>query len=237
MKILSLFSFAVALTLVACGSTKGSSSLDSVVRVNSAPSRSAQPVVRADADKATSVGGADSKTSSWEAQKRAEQQALQVSAAAKQKAEEVSEQVAQAESVAKEAARQAAEKAKAEAEATQAKAQAEAEKIAAEAQAKAEDVATKVTVREEKVRIVESSVGTSGNYYLIAGSYKSMTNAKAAVNKALGQGYLPSIMEDDNGIYRVALFNADDEQMARDKVKEIVAEYPEYKGLWLLKAK
>ncbi len=151
---------------------------------------------------------------------------------------------AKAKAAAEEAAA-AAKKAKAEAEA---KAKAAAEKAAAaakkakeEAEAKAKAAAQKaseqaVIVKEEKVKVVESKAATdeSNRYHIIIGSFKQLTNARQQSQDAISKGFYPSIMENEEGMYRVAVFSSGTESSARKKIAELRKKYSEYVGMWLL---
>lgn len=92
-----------------------------------------------------------------------------------------------------------------------------------------------VVVKSESVKLIESegSNHAAGMYHVIVGSFKSLENAKAASNNAIKQGFLPSIMENNEGMYRVAVFSGD-EASARAKVAEIREHFKEYVGIWLL---
>lgn len=168
------------------------------------------------------------------AQKEAEQAALK----AKQQADEIAAKAKAAEEA-------AIAKAKAEAEETAAKAKQAAEKAEAEAKAKADalkakaiEAAKKASVKEESIKVIESkNQNSNGKFFVIIGSFKNLQNARNLSNEVMSKGYLPSIMENEQGMYRVAIFNATDEDTARTKIKEIATNNPEYLGIWLLKKK
>lgn len=132
----------------------------------------------------------------------------------------------------------AAQQAAAEAAAQQAAADEAAAKALAEAQAKAkaeeERLAAAAKAREEKVKIVETQSTTNGKYHVIVGSYKSIENARAASETAINQGFTPSIMENDEGLYRVAVFNAATESVARTRLAQIKMKFATYSDAWLL---
>ncbi len=139
---------------------------------------------------------------------------------------------------ARRAAEAAAQQAAAEAQAKAAEAEAAAQKALAEAQAKAAAeearLAAEAKAREEKVRVVETKSTTNGKYHVIIGSYKSLANARAASETAINQGYTPSIMENEEGLYRVAVFNAATESVARTRLAQIKMKYATYSDAWLL---
>lgn len=143
--------------------------------------------------------------------------------AARIKAEKAAEQKAKQEA---EEAKQAALKAKADAE----KAAKEAEQAAKEA------AAQKVVVKEEKVKIVETKadIDESHRYHIIIGSFKVLQNARQLCEDAIAKDFLPSIMENEEGMYRVGVYSSSTESTARTKIKEMRKKYPEYVGMWLL---
>lgn len=150
--------------------------------------------------------------------------------AARIKAEKAAEQKAKQEA---EEAKQAALKAKADAE----KAAKDAEQAAKEAeQAAKEAAAQKVVVKEEKVKIVETKadIDESHRYHIIIGSFKVLQNARQLCEDAIAKDFLPSIMENEEGMYRVGVYSSSTESTARTKIKEMRKKYPEYVGMWLL---
>ncbi len=91
-----------------------------------------------------------------------------------------------------------------------------------------------VVVREEAVTIVETlAVDQSGKYHIVIGSFKSLENARKQCEEAIADGYLPSIMENEDGLYRVAIYTGD-EKAARQKIAELREDTSKYIGIWLL---
>jgi len=45
---------------------------------------------------------------------------------------------------------------------------------------------------------------------------------------------LPSIMENEDGMYRVGVYSSATEKTARAKIADLRKKYPEYVGMWLL---
>lgn len=96
-----------------------------------------------------------------------------------------------------------------------------------------------ITVKGENFTIRQigdqsvSQSGKEGDYYVIIGSFKKLNNAQAACDVSVRQGFLPSIMENDEGLYRVSVYNGT-EKSARRKVAEIRNKYAEYADVWLL---
>ena len=96
-----------------------------------------------------------------------------------------------------------------------------------------------ITVKGENFTIRQigdqsvSQSGKEGDSYVIIGSFKKLNNAQAACDVSVRQGFLPSIMENDEGLYRVSVYNGT-EKSARRKVAEIRNKYAEYADVWLL---
>lgn len=128
-----------------------------------------------------------------------------------------------AEKEAEQKAKQAAEEAKLAAQ----KAKEEAEQAAKEAA---------VVVKEEKVTIVETKADRDENnrYHIIIGSFKVLQNARQLCEDAIAKDFLPSIMENEDGMYRVGVYSSATEKTARAKIADLRKKYPEYVGMWLL---
>lgn len=131
-----------------------------------------------------------------------------------------------------------AEKAKHEADKLKAEAELAAQKSLEQAKSKAAEeearLAAEAKAREESVKVIETKSVNEGRYFVIVGSFKSLENARAASEKVISQGYTPSIMENDEGLYRVAIFNAVKEGTARTKLAQIKMKHSEYGDAWLL---
>lgn len=93
-----------------------------------------------------------------------------------------------------------------------------------------------ITIREESVKIIETEGDAEviGKYHIIIGTFKSLENARNLVKQALSNGFNGSIMENDEGLYRVSIFSCELDKTARNKITEIRSRYPEYIGVWLL---
>ena len=135
----------------------------------------------------------------------------------------------------------AAQDAEAKAKAAAAEAAAAAQKAKEDAEAKAkaaaaEAAAAAVVVKEEKVKIIESNAETddSHRYHIIIGSFKQLPNARQQCQDAISKNFLPSIMENEEGLYRVAVYSSGTESAARKKISELRKKYKEYIGMWLL---
>lgn len=212
MKVNTLISVAVMAVAIVCGgcSRKGSSSISSGHK--NSTSR-VTPKVRSEHD--AEAERQDALKAAQDAEAKAKAAAAEAAAVA-QKAKEDAE--AKAKAAAAEAAA-AAQKAKEEAEAKA--------KAAAEAA---------VVVKEEKVKIIESNAETddSHRYHIIIGSFKQLPNARQQCQDAISKNFLPSIMENEEGMYRVAVYSSGTESAARKKISELRKKYKEYIGMWLL---
>lgn len=218
---------------VGCSSSKGSSSLGEVTKTTT---KGNAPVVRSDQKISTTYTAkqAEAKAAQEKAISDAEARAIAAGTEVMQKAAAAREKAAEEAKILAEKAAQAKEAAELKAKEAAAKVKEEVTQIAENTQQK---VAASVAVREESATVLSSKSSTSGQYHVVIGSFKSMDNANALCDKAVEQGYLPSIMENAEGLYRVSIFTVDDENTARDKVVDILRAHPEYTGMWLLKIK
>lgn len=139
---------------------------------------------------------------------------------------------------ARRAAQAAEQQARAEAEAKAREAEEAARKAMAEAKAKAAAeeaaIAAAAKAKVEKVKVIESSIKTDGKYHVVVGSFKSLANARTACETLVEQGYTPNIVENEDGMYRVTVFNEAAEDTARKKLAQVKIKYPQYDDAWLL---
>lgn len=91
-----------------------------------------------------------------------------------------------------------------------------------------------IVVKEEKVRVIESSDDVSYKYYVIIGSFKVLDNARTYKNTLISEGFTPVILENENGLYRVSVSAYNVEMAARDRVGDIRTNHPKYDDTWLL---
>lgn len=95
----------------------------------------------------------------------------------------------------------------------------------------------KLVVREEKVKVVETKARVSDDdsrFHVIIGSFKVLQNARQLCQDAIAKGFLPSIMENEEGMFRVGILSAATEKTAREKIAQLKSGHPEYVGMWLL---
>ena len=91
-----------------------------------------------------------------------------------------------------------------------------------------------IVVKEEKVKVIESSDDVSYKYYVIIGSFKVLDNARTYKNTLISEGFISVILENENGLYRVSISAYNDEMAARERVGGIRTNYPKYDDTWLL---
>ncbi len=118
----------------------------------------------------------------------------------------------------------------------EAKAKQEAEEAKAAALKAKQEAEKAVVVKEEKVRVIESKAKTDDNcrYHIIIGSFKMLQNARQICQDAIAKDFLPSIMENEEGMYRVGVYSSATEKTAREKIAALRKSHPEYVGMWLL---
>lgn len=213
---LTILAVVVVFMSVSCAAHKGSSSFESAQA--SSASTAVTPKVKSN------------------------EQLKALAQAAKEEAQETKQK-------AQEQARQAAQKAQEQADAAKRLAEKVAQEEAAKVRASAQEAETAVqqkideavdktiTVKEESAKVVESkSPQSDGNYHIIIGTFKSLTNARNVSSTAVANGFLPSIMENDEGLYRVSIYTGN-EANVRKKLIEIRSKFPEYAGVWIMKLK
>jgi len=93
---------------------------------------------------------------------------------------------------------------------------------------------TDVTVRSESVKPVDKNDKTLYAFYVIIGSFRSVDNARQFNTDLVRKGFSPSILENENGLYRISVGGYNVESAARAKIAEIRANYREHRDVWLL---
>jgi cell division septation protein DedD len=222
MRRLSMLVATVALLTVSCVAHKGSTSFESS---QTSQSSVAQPKVKSNEQLKAQAEAAEA--AAREAKERAQEQARQ----AAQKAQEAADAQKR---LAEKTAQEEAEKLRKEAEA---KASELADKAGKVNEAVKEAVDKSIVVREESAKVIETkSTSVDGNYHIIIGTFKSLVNARNVSSTAVANGFLPSIMENDEGLYRVSVYTGS-EANVRKKLIEIKSKFPEYVGVWIMKLK
>ncbi|TAJ05780.1 SPOR domain-containing protein [Marinilabiliaceae bacterium JC017] len=95
---------------------------------------------------------------------------------------------------------------------------------------------SKIVVKEEKVKVIESSEpeNETAKYYTIIGSFRVLDNARNYKKELFDEGFMPVILENENGLYRISVAAYNDEMPARDKITDIRLKYEKYSDVWLL---
>ena len=94
-----------------------------------------------------------------------------------------------------------------------------------------------VAIRKEQVTFTsqEDKVKNDANtYFVILGSFSSLSNAKNYRETLLNQGFTPIILHSETGYYRVCVNSYKIENEARTRVTQIRQAYPQYSDVWLL---
>ena len=97
-----------------------------------------------------------------------------------------------------------------------------------------ENSKTEITVRTENVKPVDSSERTMYGFYVIIGSFRSIENARQYNIDLVKKGFIPVILESENGLFRVSVGGYNDEQAARARISGIRASYEDHRDVWLL---
>ncbi|WP_430809283.1 MULTISPECIES: SPOR domain-containing protein [unclassified Carboxylicivirga] len=92
----------------------------------------------------------------------------------------------------------------------------------------------KIVVKEEKVRVIDEQDETVFKYYVIIGSFRVLENAQNYKRQLIDEGFLPVLLENENGLYRVSVSAYNNEEPAREKINSIRNKYKKYNDVWLL---
>lgn len=93
-----------------------------------------------------------------------------------------------------------------------------------------------VVVKEEHVQIIQE-VGNPiepGKYYVIMGSFRVVENAQKFKTHLITEHYNPILLQNDEGLYRVAVGVYLQEAPAREKINTIRFQSDKYNDVWLL---
>ncbi|MCT4645661.1 MAG: SPOR domain-containing protein [Carboxylicivirga sp.] len=93
---------------------------------------------------------------------------------------------------------------------------------------------TKIVVKEEKVKVIDEKESEVFKYYVIIGSFRVLDNAKNYKKQLLDEGFLPVLLENENGLYRVSVSAYNEEMPARQRINSIRNKYSKYDDVWLL---
>ena len=93
-----------------------------------------------------------------------------------------------------------------------------------------------VVVKEEHVQIIQE-VGNPiepGKYYVIMGSFRVVDNAQNFKTHLIVEHYNPILLQNDEGLYRIAVGAYLQEAPAREKINTIRSQSDKYNDVWLL---
>ncbi len=91
-----------------------------------------------------------------------------------------------------------------------------------------------ITVKEEKLVETPEAPVPKEKYFVIIGSFRYPENVKKYEEQMRQEGFLPFVLRNEEGLYRVAVFSYDDETRAREKVHAIWKAFPQHGDTWLL---
>ncbi len=93
-----------------------------------------------------------------------------------------------------------------------------------------------IVVREERVKTIDVEETTENiyKYYVIIGSFRYIDNARNYKAQLIDEGFVPVILENENGLFRVSVAAYNEEQPARNNISSIRNHYPQYADVWLL---
>jgi len=94
-----------------------------------------------------------------------------------------------------------------------------------------------IDVRTESVKPVDQMEATIYRYYVVIGSFKNISNARQQTVALVKEGLSPTILENENGLFRISAGGYNEENEARRRINEIRAKYANHKDVWLLRRK
>jgi cell division protein FtsN len=94
--------------------------------------------------------------------------------------------------------------------------------------------ATPIKEVEEKLVPVENKAPSPQKYFVIIGSFRDPSNAKEHQSVVRKDGFVSEILKNDAGLYRVSVLATDNVTEARNRIRKIWAEFPQYSDTWLL---
>ncbi len=92
----------------------------------------------------------------------------------------------------------------------------------------------KIVVKEEKVTVIDDKSAEVYKYYVIIGSFRVLENAQNYKKQLIEEGFLPVLLENENGLYRVSVSAYNEEDTARFKIGSIRQKFEKYNDVWLL---
>ncbi len=95
--------------------------------------------------------------------------------------------------------------------------------------------ATPIREVEEKLVTENNEAPDPHKYFVIIGSFRSLSNAQDHQAIIKKDGFTSSsLLKNEAGLYRVSVMATDDVTQARNEVKRIWAGFPAYSDTWLL---
>lgn len=91
-------------------------------------------------------------------------------------------------------------------------------------------------IKEVKEKLVPTSDKAPDNhkYFVIIGSFRSYGNAMKHQSIVSRDGFTPTILKNEAGLYRVSVKATDNADEARNEVRRIWADFPKYSDTWML---
>jgi cell division protein FtsN len=95
---------------------------------------------------------------------------------------------------------------------------------------------TSVSSKEESVTAAKGEASDFGSkhFYVILGSFSIYENAQKFKKQLMSEDFYPGILVNQNNLYRVSVNSYDDENQARNRIRDIRQKYPQYSDVWLL---
>lgn len=95
-----------------------------------------------------------------------------------------------------------------------------------------------VTSRQEKVKVVAGEANqTLFTYNIIVGSFSVYDNAVNLKKRLIPEGYSPTLLQNEQGMYRVCISGYSEEATARSQIQTVKKRFPEFSDAWLLIAR
>jgi cell division protein FtsN len=91
-----------------------------------------------------------------------------------------------------------------------------------------------IVEREETIVESEEESPTGHRYYVIIGSFLNRPNAVNYQAELTEKGFMPILMMNEEGYFRVSVMSTNEILDARNRIKSIRSQYPEHADTWLL---
>jgi cell division septation protein DedD len=97
--------------------------------------------------------------------------------------------------------------------------------------------ATPIKEVEEKLVPNNEKMPDTHRYFVIIGSFKSPENARKYLSQIRRDGFVPEVLKNEAGLYRVSVKATDDITEARNEVRRIWTGFTKYSDTWMLISK